>query len=234
MPKIIDMTQHTPIPEDDPPSKQLATREYVDKISKPKLRTRIYNWIVGQLNTLAFHISHFYFWTRLNWILPIIAILAAAYLYAFCAAEGWWMKEKVVSVVPTTFVRVAKAAEEETVWPDIGDCEQYRPVVQKYFGKLTNEALFAASKESGCIADRISPKNTDGSKDYCLFQITREPLTAQSLDVCVRRAWEKYKEGRVGEYNFSAWYAVCIKENTKENPLPYPVPKYPKIIKNCK
>lgn len=158
-------------------------------------------------------------------------IVAGAWFYAYKKTESWWLKRLIVTASPS--VHKAQAKEVEPEWPDIGDCEQYRPIVEKYFGKLTDEALFVASKESGCIADRISPKNTDGSKDYCLFQITREPLAAQSLDVCVRRAWEKYKDGRVGEYNFSAWFAVCLKENTKENPRPYPVPKYPKIINNC-
>lgn len=158
-------------------------------------------------------------------------IIAGAGFYAFKKMESWWMKKLIVTASP--LVHRAQAKEVEPEWPDIGDCEQYRPVVEKYFGKLTNEALFAAKMESGCIGDRISLPNADGTKDYCLFQINKEPLTAQSLDVCVRRAWEKYKDGRVGKDNFSAWFAVCLKENTKENPRPYPVPKYPKIINNC-
>lgn len=158
-------------------------------------------------------------------------IIAGAWFYAYKKAEGWWMKRLIVSASP--LVHKAQAKEVEPEWPDIGDCEQYRPVVEKYFGKLANEALFAAKMESGCIGDRISLPNADGTKDYCLLQINREPLAAQSLEVCVRRAWEKYKAGRVGENNWSAWYAVCLKENTKENPRSYPVPKYPQVIKNC-
>lgn len=174
-----------------------------------------------------------YRWQRkaLVYILGLV-VLAGAYFYTLRVAEGFWLNRLIVSASP--LVHKAQAKEVEPTFPDIGDCEQYRPVVEKYFGKLTNEALFVASKESGCIADRISLPNKDGSRDYCLLQINKEPLAAQSLEVCVRRAWEKYKEGRVGEMNWSAWYAVCLKENTKENPLPYPVPKYPKVIKNCK
>jgi len=126
---------------------------------------------------------------------------------------------------PVITIKHVEAKElEAPKFPDVGDCEQYRPVVEKYFGKLTDEALFVAKNESGCIADRISPKNSDGSRDYCLLQINNEPLAAQSLDVCVRRAWEKYQDGRVGEKNWSAWYAVCD-VNAK--------PKYPKTINNC-
>lgn len=154
------------------------------------------------------------------WI--ILATIGCIWLYQALTARFY--AEKVV-MVPGIGVRTAKAAEvEEVVWPDIGDCEQYRPIVEKYFGKLTDEALFVAKNESGCIADRVSNPNSDGTKDYCLFQINKEPLTAQSLDVCVRRAFEKYRDGRIGVKNWSAFYAVCD-VNAQ--------PKYPKTIKNC-
>lgn len=94
-------------------------------------------------------------------------------------------------------------------------CEQYRDVVEKYFGPETDTALFVASKESGCRMDAIS-----STHDYCLFQINREPQTLTDLDLCVRRAHDKYVGGRVGENNWSAWYAVCS---------PAAVPKYPGI-----
>jgi hypothetical protein len=156
------------------------------------------------------------------WLTLFGLFLACACVYVGVKAEEWWMKEKVVSV-PGIGVRTAKAAEE-VEWPDIGDCEQYRPIVEKYFGKLTDEALFVAKNESGCIADRVGNPNSDGTRDYCLFQINKEKLTAQSLDVCVRRAYEKYTAGRIGEKNWSAFYAVCD-VNAQ--------PKYPKTIKNC-
>lgn len=160
--------------------------------------------------------------------------LALGCLYTFVKAEQWILREKIVTVSPWNYVRsirTAKAAEVE--WPDIGDCEQYRPIVEKYFGKLTDEALFVAKMEGGCIADRIGPKNSDGSKDYCTFQITREPLAAQSLEVCVRRAFEKYTNGRVGEKNWSDFYAVCLRNKLPNGKEGTPIPKYPKIISNC-
>lgn len=136
------------------------------------------------------------------------------------ALTDWFIQQ-----TPTIYVKRAQAAEiEQPKFPNIGDCEQYRPIVEKYFGALTNEALFVAKMESGCIADRVSEPNRDGTRDFCLFQINREKLTAQSLDVCVRRAFEKYTAGRVGEKNWSAFYAVCD-VNAQ--------PKYPKVIKNC-
>lgn len=193
-------------------------------------------WVAEIINYYITEPACDYYKRRLRWILHIVALslvtLAIAWLSAYNLLTQFWVKQQVITVAPWTFVRTVYASEPK--WPDIGDCEQYRPIVQKYFGKLTDEALFVASKESGCIADRISPKNKNGTKDYCLLQINQEPLAAQSLDVCVRRAWEKYQAGRVGEKNWSAWFAVCLKENTKENPRPYPVPKYPSVIKNCK
>lgn len=149
-------------------------------------------------------------------ILAIAAYLGSVWLLSNVLASYF------IHDVPVIHVKRAEA--KELKWPNIGDCEQYRPIVQKYFGTLTNEALFVASKESGCVADRISEKNKDGTRDFCLFQINQEKLTAQSLDVCVRRAFEKYTDGRVGEKNWSAFYAVCD-VNAQ--------PKYPKAIKNC-
>lgn len=180
------------------------------------------NWIVELINYYVVEPVCDYHKRRMRWILPIIALCALTYLASFIFMRQWWINRLVVSVAPWTYVRTAKASELK--WPDIGDCEQYRPVVQKYFGKLTDEALFVAKYESGCVADRISDKNKDGTRDYCLFQINQEKLTAQSLDVCVRRASEKYTTGRVGEKNWSAFYAVCD-VNAQ--------PKYPKTIKNC-
>jgi hypothetical protein len=98
-----------------------------------------------------------------------------------------------------------------------GGCEQYREAVQKYFGEVTDTALFIASKESGCRMDAVS-----STADYCIFQINREPLTAKNIDLCVRRAWEKYAGGRVGNNNWSAWYSVCTPGNN-------PQPKYQNI-----
>lgn len=201
-----------PLIEEDPPSKFERFRNWISK-----------KWIVRRLiNPALYHTCRFFLWARLAKKTTYLALLALFVFVLHVAATAFFIKEMVISVAPWTYVRTAKAAEIE--WPDIGDCEQYRPVVEKYFGKLTDEALFVAKMESGCIADRVSFPNSDGTKDYCLFQINKEKLTAQSLDVCVRRAFEKYTAGRVGEKNWSAFYAVCDVEAK---------PKYPKTIKNC-
>lgn len=98
-------------------------------------------------------------------------------------------------------------------------CEKLRPIVNKYFKDLTDEALFVASKESGCDMAAVS-----ATKDYCAFQINKEPQTRDDVDLCVRRAWEKYIDGRIGSNNWSAWYSVCTKKG---------VAKFPDLISNC-
>lgn len=193
----------------------------------------IKKWLITLRNLIAELINYYiseplcnYYNRKVRWVIHTTALalvtLAIAYLSAYNVLTHWFVKQQVITVAPWTYIRTAEAAEMR--WPDIGDCEQYRPIVQKYFGKLTDEALFVASKESGCVADRISEKNKNGTRDFCLFQINQEKLAAQSLDVCVRRAFEKYTAGRVGEKNWSAFYAVCD-VNAQ--------PKYPKSIKNC-
>lgn len=198
----------------------------------------IKKWLIQLKNLVVELINYYivepacdYHTRRLRWILPIIALCALAYLASFIFMRQWWINRLVVSVAPWTYVRTAEAAEMK--WPNIGDCEQYRPIVQKYFGKLTDEALFVASHESGCIADRISDKNKNGTRDFCLFQINQEKLTVQSLDVCVRRAFEKYMAGRVGEKNWSDFYAVCLRNKLPDGTEGTPIPKYPKVISNC-
>jgi hypothetical protein len=98
--------------------------------------------------------------------------------------------------------------------------------VEKYFGHLTDQALFVAFEESGCQPKSVSKKNSNGSKDFCLFQINNEAKTLGSLDACIKRAYEKFVDGRVGRENWSAWYAVCTAGKN-------PKPKYPDIISNC-
>jgi len=203
-----------PLIEDDPPSKFQSFRIWISK-----------RWIIRKIfNPITFHLCRFFLWSRLSRKATWLALIAITWFILNVAITAFFVNEQVITVAPWTYVRTAHAAEPEPKFPDIGDCEQYRPVVEKYFGKLTDEALFVAKMESGCIGDRISNPNSDGTKDYCLFQINKEKLAAQSLDVCVRRAWEKYQHGRIGEMNWSAWYAVCD-VNAK--------PKYPKTIKNC-
>lgn len=96
----------------------------------------------------------------------------------------------------------------------LGGCEEYSETIQKYFGDYADQAIFVATKESGCNMAAVSR-----TQDYCIFQINREPATGKDLDLCVRRAWEKFTGGRVGSNNWSAWYAVCTPGND-------PQPKY--------
>lgn len=84
-------------------------------------------------------------------------------------------------------------------------CEDYRQAVEAYFGAQTDTALFIASKESGCRPDAVSSVNRDGLRDYCFFQIHGEPETKDNLDLCIRRAYEKY----INRGNWSAWFSVC-------------------------
>ena len=112
-------------------------------------------------------------------------------------------------------------------------CEQYRKAVEAYFGPLTDEALFVASKESGCRESAVSGQNFDGSKDYCLFQITREAHVTNDLDACIRRAKEKYTAGRIGVENWSDFYAVCKRVVLPNGEDGTPIPKHPQFINNC-
>jgi hypothetical protein len=85
----------------------------------------------------------------------------------------------------------------------------------------------------GCTANKSSKANSDGTWDYCIFQINQEPAAAKSLDTCIRRAYEKYTEGRIGKQNWSAFYAVCIRVVKPDGTEGTPIPKYPNIISNC-
>lgn len=92
-----------------------------------------------------------------------------------------------------------------------GNCESYRPLVQKYFGSATPAAMIVMSKESGCDPNAISATN-----DHGLFQLNAMPIYEPEANI--RAAYAKYVSPRRGTNpNFSAWYAVCT---------PDLVPKY--------
>ena len=58
--------------------------------------------------------------------------------------------------------------------PIRSDCEKYRSRVEKKFGEYTNQALFVADKESmGCTKDISNQANSNGTWDYCIFQINK-------------------------------------------------------------
>lgn len=92
-----------------------------------------------------------------------------------------------------------------------GNCESYRPLVQKYFGSATPAAMITMSKESGCDPNAKSP--TD---DHGLFQLNGQPVYEPEANI--RIAYAKFVSPRRGTSpNWSAWYAVCT---------PNLVPKY--------
>lgn len=75
------------------------------------------------------------------------------------------------------------------------------------------------SHENGSLnPNAIGGPNKNGTYDYGCFQINGEK---EALDpvVSATRAYDKYKGGRVGANNWSAWYAVCTPGNN-------PQPKY--------
>lgn len=92
-----------------------------------------------------------------------------------------------------------------------GNCETYRPLVQKYFGSATPAAMVVMQKESGCNPNAVSPTN-----DHGLFQLNGQPVYDPEANI--RIAYGKYVSPRRGTNpNWSAWYAVCT---------PNLVPKY--------
>lgn len=110
---------------------------------------------------------------------------------------------------------VIQEAPTTTVSPPAyidGNCESYRPLVQKYFGNATNAAMITMLHESGCTSWKVSNTN-----DYGLFQLNG--LDIREPEANVKYAYEhKFLIPRRGSKpNFSAWYAVCT---------PNLVPKY--------
>lgn len=92
-----------------------------------------------------------------------------------------------------------------------GNCESYRPLVEKYFGQYTASAMITMSKESGCNPNAVSPTN-----DHGLFQLNNQPVYDPEANI--RIAYAKFVSPRRGTSpNWSAWYAVCT---------PNLVPKY--------
>lgn len=93
------------------------------------------------------------------------------------------------------------------------DCEKYRSRVEKKFGEYTNQALFVADKESmGCTKDISNQANSNGTWDYCIFQINNEPSVQKDIDKCIQRAWDKFK---ASGYTWRQWYAVCTPKTHK-------------------
>lgn len=92
-----------------------------------------------------------------------------------------------------------------------GNCESFRPLVQKYFGNATEAAMIVMQKESSCNPTAVSETN-----DFGLFQLNGMQIFEPEANIAA--ASLKYTSPRRGSTpNFSAWYAVCT---------PNQVPKY--------
>lgn len=104
------------------------------------------------------------------------------------------------------------AAAQRSVAVSVGgNCEAYRPLVQKYFGDATPAAMVVMQKESGCNPNAVSPTN-----DHGLFQLNN--MAIYEPEANIRAAYGKFVSPRRGTNpNWSAWYAVCT---------PDLVPKY--------
>lgn len=96
-----------------------------------------------------------------------------------------------------------------------GNCESYRPIVQKYFGSATNAAMITMSKESGCRPTVVSPTN-----DHGLFQLNGIKVYDPEENIKIAYHQKFVTPRRGTKPNFSAWYAVCT---------PDLIPKYPGI-----
>lgn len=97
----------------------------------------------------------------------------------------------------------AKLAAAQAASGVSGNCESYRPLVQKYFGSATPAAMIVMSHESGCDPNAVSPTN-----DHGLFQLNGMKIYDPEQNIAV--AVGKYLSPRRGSRpNFSAWYAVC-------------------------
>lgn len=105
----------------------------------------------------------------------------------------------------------AKLAAAQAASGVSGNCESYRPLVEKYFGANTASAMITMSHESGCDPKAVSPTN-----DHGLFQLNNQPVYDPESNI--RIAYAKFVSPRRGSTpNWSAWYAVCT---------PNLVPKY--------
>jgi hypothetical protein len=107
--------------------------------------------------------------------------------------------------------KVAKAKAPVRVASAKANCKDYLPLLKKYPWDV-NTAMMVMSKESGCRANAVSPTN-----DHGLFQLHNQRVYDPAQNIAI--AYKKYRAGRIGSNNWSAWYAVCTPGNS-------PQPKY--------
>lgn len=119
--------------------------------------------------------------------------------------------EEVKAPEPAPVVVTPEPAPQPQTAFVAGNCESFRPLVQKYFGNATDAAMIVMQKESSCNPTAVSETN-----DYGLFQLNGMQIFDPEANIAA--AVQKYLSPRRGSTpNFSAWYAVCT---------PNLVPKY--------
>lgn len=97
--------------------------------------------------------------------------LAVACLYLFVKSEGWWLKEKIVTV-PAIGIHVAKAAE--VTQSDIARMTDIEYLNYK-FGRRATEAFHIYRAESGGDAYAINKnKDKDGTLDLGCMQLNEK------------------------------------------------------------
>lgn len=83
----------------------------------------------------------------------------------------------------------APPAPNQTVSSTPSSCAGYRALVSQYNWPV-DTMLAIMQAESGCRADAVSPPNSDGLRDYGLFQIHGEAIMDPAANVA--RAYGKY------------------------------------------
>lgn len=99
------------------------------------------------------------------------------------------------------------------------NCEDYRHIISQYDWEV-DIAMLVMSKESSCRPDAVGPTN-----DYGLFQLNGVAIydPAENIEYAY---YNKYVNARIGERNWSAWYAVCSVYASDGGSLWNPVPLY--------
>lgn len=124
------------------------------------------------------------------------------------------LRPATTTTTTTTVAPVMKSVSKNTSKPPApatipAQCEQFREIVARYFpADQVNNALFVASKESGCTNHQTpSPTN-----DYGFFQVNfpahknkvgGNPELLKDLETNVRVASQIYQG------SWRPWYAVC-------------------------
>lgn len=173
---------HTLIPEDDVP---LPKSNWLSKF-----------WVVRKiLNPTAYQLNRPYKALRLHILLPLLALLAVAYLVGFYAMQNWWIKEKIVTRAPWNYVHTAQAKEltiEEYICTKKWDCKT---------------ALAVAKAESGLRCDAQNVNKGTNSLDAGLFQINSVHLKKAGWKIADLLDCKKNTDMAYEIYKGSGWVA---------------------------